>query len=115
MVITPAVFYTLFSGGVVTTAVTTSDSTSFADYGVLGLLAIVLIAFARTAYKRETVRADNSEAEVRRLNTVIQEKYVPALEEARKAAVASMQAALELQAELKILRENRPTPRKRNG
>ena len=49
------------------------------QYGVLGILAIILIVFANNAYKREASRADRAEAEVARLNNVIAEKVVPAL------------------------------------
>jgi hypothetical protein len=60
------------------------------EYGVLGIVALLLIAFARTtwtreveraeaAWKREVDRADRLEAEVSRLNANIQDKAIPAL------------------------------------
>lgn len=55
------------------------------QYGVLGLGALVLLWFARVSYKREVDRADRLEAEVLRLNNLIQEKHIPALESATHA------------------------------
>ncbi len=62
----------------------------FTQYGVLGVVAALLIAFARTtwsrevdraetAWRREVERADRLEAEVSRLNATIQDKAIPAL------------------------------------
>lgn len=56
-----------------------------AQYGVLGAFAILLVLFARTAYKRETDRSDRLESENSRLNNSIQEKVIPALVEATTA------------------------------
>lgn len=61
-----------------------------AQYGALGVIAALLVVFARTAIKRdadrseaawrrEVERADRLEAEVNRLNNSIQEKAIPAL------------------------------------
>jgi hypothetical protein len=60
------------------------------QYGVLGIFAVLLVAFARTtwtreveraeaAWRREVERADRLEAEVSRLNANIQDKAIPAL------------------------------------
>lgn len=59
------------------------------QYGVLGVFAILLIVFARTLLKREQDRSDTSAAEVIRLNTLMQEKIIPALVTATNAIVAS--------------------------
>lgn len=65
----------------------TGDSTFalFAQYGVLGIAVLVLAAFARNAYNREKERADQAYAEVLRLNMVMAERMVPALEHATEA------------------------------
>lgn len=72
------------SGTVVLAAIWAADAgpadlAALTQYGVLGVLAAILIVFARLAYKRETDRADRLEAELNRLNTSIQEKAIPAL------------------------------------
>jgi hydroxymethylpyrimidine/phosphomethylpyrimidine kinase len=63
----------------------TFDISVLAQYGVLGIFAILLIVFANTSYRREITRADRLEAEVLRLNQLIQEKHIPALESAAHA------------------------------
>lgn len=50
-----------------------------AQYGVLGVFAVLLVIFARVSYKRETDRSDRLEAEVLRLNALIIDKVIPAL------------------------------------
>lgn len=62
------------------------------QYGALGVMAAGLIVYARTAYKREVdaykreaARADRLEAEVSRLNELIQERHIPALLSATQA------------------------------
>ena len=62
------------------------------QYGALGAMvlaawAIIRVLFQRetSAFERERERADRMEAEVGRLNTVIQEKMLPVLSEATKA------------------------------
>ena len=59
------------------------------QYGVLGIFSILLILFARQAVKREQMRADALEAENKRLNTVMQEKIIPALTLATQAIVSA--------------------------
>jgi hypothetical protein len=63
-----------------------------AQYGVLGLVAMLLIIFARVSYKRETDRSDRLETEVVRLNNMIIEKVIPAL----SSATGAIQDATEL-------------------
>ena len=74
-----------------------------AQYGVLGIFAALLLVFARTSYKRETDRADRLEADVRRLNDTIQEKVIPALMSATRAAEESAALIADLQRERMIL------------
>lgn len=50
-----------------------------AQYGAIGTLCALLVAFAFRAWKRETERADRLEAENGRLHGDIQEKAIPAL------------------------------------
>jgi len=69
-----------------------SDVATLTQYGVLGVLAVILIVFARLAYRRETERADRLEAELRAQNMAIQDKAIPAL----LAATAAMSEVTEL-------------------
>lgn len=62
------------------------------QYGVLGVVAVVLFSFARQAIKRETERADRMEAEVFRLNNLIQERHIPALIKATEAVESATEA-----------------------
>lgn len=59
------------------------------QYGVLGVFAIVLIVFARSLLQREQKRADDSAAEVVRLNAMMQDRLIPALVTATQAISAS--------------------------
>lgn len=65
---------------------------SFANYGILGVLAIILLGGIRLLFAREMARADRLEAEVNRLNTLIQEKHLPVLEAATAAIKDSTDA-----------------------
>jgi hypothetical protein len=54
------------------------DATSpLLQYGAIGVITVLLIAFARTAYQRETKRADSLDEELRRLNADMRERLVP--------------------------------------
>jgi len=62
------------------------------QYGALGVMviaagAIIRVLFQRetAAYEREKERADRMEAEVSRLNAVIQERMLPILHDATQA------------------------------
>jgi len=55
--------------------------------GAVGVVLGILFWFGWKVYVRERDRADKNEDEVKRLNEVIREKYVPALEEAAKALI----------------------------
>lgn len=72
-------------------------STALLQYGVLGVVAIVLFIFAKTAYKRETDRGDRMEAEVLRLNQLIQERHIPALMKSTEAVEAAMNVLRHMQ------------------
>lgn len=61
------------------------DPNTLFQYGVLGFFSAVLLFFAKTSYKRETERSDRLEDEVKRLNQLIADKQIPALEAATKA------------------------------
>lgn len=63
----------------------TIDPNTLFQYGVLGFFSAVLLVFARTTYKREVDRSDRLEDEVRRLNQLMADKVVGALESATKA------------------------------
>lgn len=76
-----------------------ANLSALTQYGVLGVFALLLILFARTSYKRETDRSDRLEAEVLRLNTLIQEKAIPALSSATAALEESQSLLHDLQRE----------------
>lgn len=65
------------------------DITVFAQYGILGVIAAMLIWFARGAHQRERDRADRLEAEVQRLHTLMLDRVIPALTSATNAAEES--------------------------
>ena len=78
-----------------------------AQYGVLGVFAILLILFARVSYKRETDRSDRLEAEVVRLNNLIIDKVIPALSSATNAVEDATELLRSMQRELERERERR--------
>lgn len=67
----------------------TVDFTVFAQYGVLGIVASLLIWFAKGAHQRERDRADRLEEDVKRLNALILDRVIPALTSATRAAEES--------------------------
>ncbi len=71
----------------------------FAQYGVLGILCLILIFFAKGAYQRERDRADRADEENKRLNQVLLEKVIPALLSATRAAEESAELLREIQRE----------------
>lgn len=75
------------------------DLSILTQYGILGIFALLLILFAKTSYKRETDRSDRLEAEVLRLNNLIQEKAIPALASATRALEESQNLLHDLQRE----------------
>lgn len=67
------------------------------QYGILGVFAVLLILFAQTLLKREQQRGDASAAEVIRLNTIMQEKTIPALIAATQAIAAAQTILQQIQ------------------
>lgn len=68
------------------------------QYGALGVMVmaaglIIRVLFARetAAFERERERADRMEAEVQRLNNMIQDRMLPILHEATKAISEALQ------------------------
>jgi hypothetical protein len=64
----------------------------FAQYGFSGLILSVALWFFWAVYKRERDRADSNATEIKRLNDLIQDKYVPSLERATVALKESTDA-----------------------
>jgi hypothetical protein len=62
---------------------------TLAQYGVLGIFAAILVVFAKTAYRRETDRADRLETEVQRLNALIQDRVIGVITSATNAVEES--------------------------
>ncbi len=86
------------------------DLAVFANYGVVGVVAIILIWFARGAHQRERDRSDRLEAEVQRLHEVMIERVIPALTSASRAAEesAALLAAMARERELaRIVQQQR--------
>lgn len=75
------------------------DLTVFAQYGPLGIIAALLIWFAKGAHQRERDRADRMEAENKRLNELILDQVIPALTSATRAAEESAELLNALQRE----------------
>lgn len=71
--------------GAGTGGVNTDVVSVFLQYGALGALALVLLLFARGAYKRETERADRAEARLDELHRDMRDKVVPVLTEATRS------------------------------
>ena len=86
-----------------------ADLAVFAQYGVLGVLAILLIWFAKGAYQRERDRSDRLEQENKHLNELVLERVIPALTSATHAIQESAQLlnALQREREYKRLLEQR--------
>lgn len=59
--------------------------------GVTGTLAAALLVFARTAYLRETQRADRLEKKLDDLNRTVLERYANTLNDAARAVVDATQ------------------------
>ncbi len=81
------------------------DLTVFAQYGILGVIAAMLIWFARGAHQRERDRADRLEAEVQRLHALMLDRVIPALTSATNAAEesAALLGAMQRERELSHL------------
>lgn len=85
------------------------DYSVFAQYGLLGVVAALLLWFAKGAVQRERdgadrerARGDRLEEENRRLNTVIQDRIIPALTSAARAAEESTELLRAIQREREL-------------
>lgn len=70
---------------------------AFLQYGAVGLIALIALIAVRVlfrreteAYEREKNRADRLEAELLKLNTAIQERYLVALQDATRAVADAL-------------------------
>lgn len=75
------------------------DLSVFAQYGVLGILVLILIYFAKNAHQRERDRGDRLEAEVQRLHELMLDRVIPALTAAAQAAEQSAELLAAMQRE----------------
>jgi hypothetical protein len=82
-----------------------------AQYGVLGVFAVLLIVFAKVSYRRETDRSDRLEQEVVRLNNLIIERVIPALSSATNVVEDATELLRAMQRELEHVRRAAPHPR----
>lgn len=71
--------------------------TALLQYGAVGLIAAIALGAVRVLFKRETAaydrekdRADRLEAELTKLNTAIQERYLVALNDATRAVAEAL-------------------------
>jgi len=85
-------------------AATGVDIGVLAQYGVLGIFAAMLVWFAKGAHQRERDRADRLEEETRRLNSLIADRVIPALNSASKASEESAQLLQAMQRERELMR-----------
>lgn len=85
--------------GLLVAAESGTDLSVFAQYGVLGIIAAMLIWFAKSAHQRERERADRLEEENKRLNALILDRVIPALTSATRAAEESTQLLHAIQRE----------------
>lgn len=79
------------------------DLTIFAQYGVLGIFAGMLVWFAKGAHQRERDRADRMEAEIQRLHELILDRVIPALTSATRAAEESTELLAAMQRERQMV------------
>lgn len=70
---------------------------AFLQYGAIGAIALIALLAVRVlfkreidAYEREKQRADRLEAELLKLNTAIQERYLVALNDATRAVADAL-------------------------
>lgn len=62
------------------------------QYGAAGVILMIFLWFGYKVYSSEKKRADDNEGEIKRLNQLIQDKYVPALQDAAHALTESTAA-----------------------
>lgn len=82
----------------------TFDPGTLAQYGVLGIFAAMLVWFAKGAHQRERDRGDRLEEETRRLNSLIADRVIPALNSASRAAEQSAELLVAMQREREMRR-----------
>lgn len=70
------------------------------QYGVLGIVATVLIIFAKSAYSREVARADAAEKENKELNELFRDRLAGSLEKSASAVEASALLLRDIRREL---------------
>lgn len=75
------------------------DAGTLGQYGVLGIVNFILFRFAQSAYNREKQRADDADAEVKRLNAKIIDETSGTLA-ANNAAMQAQATALDRLADL---------------
>jgi hypothetical protein len=68
-----------------------ADIGMLANYGVLGLFAIILLGFGFKAWQRETARGDRLEEELKHKNVMLLERVIPALTTAALAVKESQE------------------------
>lgn len=93
------------------------DLAVLTQYGVLGVIAAMLIWFAKGAHQRERDRADRMEAENKRLNELILDRVIPALTSATRAAEESAELlnAIQRERQLAQLAEQQPRRTAKGG
>jgi hypothetical protein len=84
-----------------------ADVATFAQYGVLGIVASLLVWFAKNAHQRERDRADRLEEENRKLNALILDRVIPALTSAAQAAKESTELLTAVQREKAYMQQER--------
>ena len=75
----------------------TEADASLLQYGAIGIIAAIALGAVRVLFKRETTaydrekdRADRLEAELTKLNSAIQERYLVALNDATRAVADAL-------------------------
>lgn len=109
-----AYMYAMFAGQLETSDV---DVGVFAQYGVLGVVCLILIVFARGAYQREKDRADKSDEKYEKLNTLVLDRIIPILEMATHSTREStaLLQAIQRERELSAISERQNLQRRETG
>ena len=87
-----------------TDAVSADPLPSLAQYGVLGIIVILLVLYARASIKRENDRADKAEQQVIDLNQFIRQELLPKQVEATvmyKQVTDALEQAIQMLTEMK--------------
>lgn len=64
---------------------------SVLQYGIVGVVAVVLFFVAKRLFDREQARADRLESDVRRLNDLMADQLIPALTKSTEAVLDASQ------------------------